>query len=49
MARAGWAKVYVYGGVPFQRARAYRASSRRARRERRGVFGRCGGNFHRPA
>jgi endonuclease YncB( thermonuclease family) len=29
MIRAGWAKVYVFNGVPFQRNSAYRASSKR--------------------
>jgi endonuclease YncB( thermonuclease family) len=47
--RAGWAKVYVYGGRPFRRVRAYRRAQRSARRARRGVWGRCGGRFHRSA
>ena len=46
--RAGWAKVYVFNGVPFRRISAYRESSKRARRARAGVFGHCRGNFHRP-
>jgi micrococcal nuclease len=46
--RDGWADVYVYDDVPFQRVAAYRAAARRARDERRGVNVRCGGDFHRP-
>ena len=45
----GWAKVYVFGGKPFQRVSRFRAASQRARSRGRGVWGRCGGNFHRPA
>jgi micrococcal nuclease len=45
--RAGWAKVYVYGGVPFQRVRSFRRVQATARRADRGVWGRCGGDFHR--
>ena len=47
MLRSGWAKVYVYGGRPFQRVRGFRAAERRAREAGRGVWGRCGGDFHR--
>jgi endonuclease YncB( thermonuclease family) len=47
--RAGWARAYVYGGRPFRRVQAYRRAQRSARRARRGVWGRCGGRFHRPA
>jgi endonuclease YncB( thermonuclease family) len=47
--RAGWAKVYVYGGRPFRWVRAFRRAQRSARRAERGVWGRCGGRFHRPA
>ncbi|MFN8160133.1 MAG: thermonuclease family protein [Solirubrobacterales bacterium] len=43
----GWAKVYVFER-PFRRLRAYRRSARRARRADRGVWGRCGGDFHHP-
>jgi micrococcal nuclease len=46
MVRAGWAKPYVYAGVPFERARAYRAAERVAKRARAGVHGACGGRFH---
>jgi micrococcal nuclease len=45
----GWAEVYVYGGTPFAQLTRFRAAERRARAHRRGVWGRCGGNFHRPA
>jgi endonuclease YncB( thermonuclease family) len=44
--RRGWAKVYVYGGVPFRRVRAYRRAAARARAVGRGVWGLCGGDFH---
>jgi endonuclease YncB( thermonuclease family) len=43
---AGLAKVYVFGGHPFQRAAAYRRSAAKAKRLARGVYTRCGGNFH---
>lgn len=43
---AGWAKVYVYE-VPFRRVDSYRRAARHARAARRGVWGRCGGDFHR--
>ena len=46
MLRRGWAKVYVYGGKPFQRVDRFRRASGRAAGGRRGVFRRCGGNFH---
>ena len=46
MVRAGWAKPYVYGDVPFARLRAYRAAELVARRARAGVHGACGGRFH---
>ena len=42
----GWAKTYVYGGKPFQRTTGYRRSQKRAKRLRRGVYGKCGGDFH---
>jgi endonuclease YncB( thermonuclease family) len=44
---AGWAEVYVYGGVPFQRVAQFRAAEQRARAADRGVWARCGGDFHR--
>jgi micrococcal nuclease len=47
MVRGGWAEPYVYGGVPFERLRAYRAAERAARGARAGVHGACRGDFHR--
>ncbi len=41
----GWAKVYVFDR-PFKRVHRYRRSARRARGAGRGVWGRCGGDFH---
>jgi endonuclease YncB( thermonuclease family) len=46
--RAGWARVYVYGGRPFRRVREFRRVQRTARRASRGVWGRCRGRFHAP-
>ena len=46
---SGWAKPYVYGGVPFARVGAYRAAARSARALGAGVYGACGGDFHRGA
>jgi hypothetical protein len=34
-------------GAAFQRVGAYRAAERSARSARRGVHGKCAGNFHR--
>ena len=48
MVSSGWAKTYVYD-VSFQRVRTYRAAERSARSARRGVHGRCAGDFHRTA
>ncbi len=45
--RQGWAKVYVYGGNPFNRVRPYRKARDEAKRKDRGVWDRCGGHFHR--
>jgi endonuclease YncB( thermonuclease family) len=44
--RRGWAEVYVYGGNPFRQVRSFRRAARAARAEGRGVWGRCGGDFH---
>ncbi len=44
--RGGWAKVYVYGGVPFKRVATYRRAAASARSEDRGVWRRCRGDFH---
>ncbi len=49
MVASGWAKAYVYRGVPFERAGAYRAAERDAARRGAGVHGDCGGDFHRAA
>jgi micrococcal nuclease len=43
----GWARVYVYGGVPFVRAGSYLAAQRDARRARAGAWKACDGDFHR--
>jgi micrococcal nuclease len=45
---AGWAAVYVYDGRRFARFDAFVAAARAAKRARRGVYARCGGDFHRP-
>ena len=41
----GWAKVYVFER-PFRRIHRYRRAARMARGSGRGVWGRCGGDFH---
>ena len=47
MIRAGWGeRLYVYNGVPFQRVRAFRRAQAQARTASRGVWQRCGGDFH---
>jgi endonuclease YncB( thermonuclease family) len=43
--RRGWAKAYVYE-TAFDRLRSYRRAEKRARRRGRGVWSRCGGDFH---
>lgn len=43
--RKGWARPYVHES-PFARLRSYRAARDRARARDRGVWGRCGGDFH---
>jgi endonuclease YncB( thermonuclease family) len=43
----GWAKVYVFERG-FSRVHGYRRAARRAHRAGRGVWGRCGGDFHHP-
>ena len=43
----GWAKVYVFERR-FRRVHSYRRAAHRARRAGRGVWGRCGGDFHHP-
>lgn len=44
--RAGWGKVYVYNHHPFKRVRAFRAAEGSAKRNVRGVWGQCDGDFH---
>ena len=44
--RRGWAYVYVYEEDPFRQVRAFRKASSSAQRAGRGVWGRCGGDFH---
>ena len=46
MLSAGWATTYVFER-PFGAVESFRAAERRARRAGRGVWGRCGGDFHR--
>lgn len=43
--RRGWAKVYVFE-TPFLRVRGYRSKRNSARSADRGVWGKCGGDFH---
>jgi micrococcal nuclease len=47
--RRGWATVYVYEHRRFARYQRYRAAQADAERHRRGVWGLCGGDFHRLA
>ncbi len=42
----GWAKVYVYRNKPFGQIRPFRRAQTRAKNAARGVWGRCGGDFH---
>ena len=44
----GWAKVYVFR-KPFRQVKRFRRAQSAARMGRRGVWGKCGGNFHRSA
>jgi micrococcal nuclease len=44
--RSGWADVYVYRGRPAERIAAFRRDLASARVAGRGVWGRCGGDFH---
>jgi endonuclease YncB( thermonuclease family) len=46
MVRSGWAEVYVYEDNPFRRFNAFDRAERSARRADRGVWARCGGDFH---
>ena len=45
--RAGWAELYVYHQA-FERLDSFEAAERAARDGRLGVWGACGGDFHRP-
>lgn len=47
--RSGWSGARVYGPTPFERLASYNAAQDAARRASRGVWGACGGTFHRPA
>ena len=44
---AGWAGVYVYNGKPFQQVSSFRTAAGAAQHAGRGVWGHCGGGFHR--
>jgi endonuclease YncB( thermonuclease family) len=46
---SGWATVYVYRGKAFRELGRLRGALGMARAAGRGVWGRCGGDFHRPA
>jgi micrococcal nuclease len=46
---AGWATVYVYAGKPVSLYGAFRRAQDAARTRRIGVWGACGGRFHRAA
>ena len=48
MLTAGWATVYVFQ-TPFARLANYQDASAAAEGASAGVWGRCGGNFHRSA
>jgi len=41
----GWANVYVYNDNPFRRVKTYRRERDQAKRQDRGVWGECNGNF----
>ena len=43
--RAGWASVYVFEN-PFEQLEPFEAAEASARDSSRGVWGKCGGNFH---
>lgn len=45
--RAGLADVYVFDGNPAKRVARYQAAARKARSRGAGVWGACGGDFHR--
>ena len=43
--RKGWAKVYVYGGNPFERVEQFRRADGSARAANRGAWSLCGAGF----
>jgi micrococcal nuclease len=43
--REGWANVFVFER-PFQQVTRFRTAKSRAKSAKRGVWGKCGGNFH---
>jgi micrococcal nuclease len=45
--RAGWATVYVFED-PFEQLGPFQTAESSSKDGGRGVWGRCGGNFHRP-
>jgi len=45
MLRKGWAKVYVYGGNPFERVDQFRRAEDSARAAKRGAWSLCGPGF----
>jgi micrococcal nuclease len=47
--RGGWASTYVFRGRPVSLFRRLAATERSARFAGRGVWARCGGDFHTPA
>ena len=43
---SGWATVYVFRGNPVERIAEFRRDERRAESAHRGVWAKCGGDFH---
>ena len=46
--RRGWAKVFVYHHDPFEKVRIFKHAENRAESADRGVWAKCGGDFHTP-
>lgn len=46
--RRGWAKVYVYQHDPFEKVRTFKRAEDKAEAADRGVWAKCGGDFHKP-
>ena len=46
MLKKGWAAPYVYDDNPVKKIDAYRKAAEYASSKSRGVWGKCGGNFH---